>query len=258
MELAMGEIVYPESSVCINGKAVGKENAGILITILNSDVSSSLVQAQLPKFTPDQPHLCAWPIRLLKLEGNGWILGDLYSVYADADYGRHGEQVQEGKKKRHYHSTKRKLLSSEEKSLKKLQKKGSIKLTDDSIRDAMANGCSCSHECWKKWSVAEIREERSDIYGVKHDQKLDLLFAKIDASKQRNDGMVFFKDGHFVCKKAFYHFHGIAKSSYYAYKNGSLGGAKQGYHGNTERPWDDFTIEVLHIVGEVVLKFQFS
>ncbi|KAL3679130.1 hypothetical protein R1sor_022086 [Riccia sorocarpa] len=233
MELAMGEIVYPKSSVCINGKAVGEENAGILITILNSDVSSSLVQAQLPKFTPDQPHLCAWPIRLLKLEGNGWILGDLYSVYADADYGRHGEQVQEGKEKRHYHSTKRKLLSSEEKSLKKLQKKGSAKLTDDSIRDAIAKRCSCLQECWKNWSIAEIREERSDIYGVKHDQKLDLLFAKIDASKQRNDGMVLFKDGHFVCKKAFYIFHGIAKSSYYAYKNGSLGGAKQGFHGNT-------------------------
>ncbi|KAL3675719.1 hypothetical protein R1sor_025667 [Riccia sorocarpa] len=232
-ELAMGQIVYPDSSVCINGKPVGEENAGVMITTLSPDIDSQIVQDQLPNYTSDQPHLCSWPIRLLKLQENGWLLGDLYSVYTDADYERPADQVVIGTEKCHYHSAKRKLLSPEEQNLKKMQKKGVAKLTDDSIRETIAKGCGCSNGCWKKWSVEEIRAERKDIYGVKHDQKLDLLFAKIDASKQRKDDMVLFKDGHFVCKKAFYNFHGIAKSSYYAYRNGSQGGAKQGFHGNT-------------------------
>ncbi|KAL3678782.1 hypothetical protein R1sor_021738 [Riccia sorocarpa] len=84
-ELALGRIiVYLDSTVCINGEVVGEENTGIVITSLIQNVDPSLVQAQLPNYTTDQPHLCTWPIRLLKLEENGWILGDLYSAYADA------------------------------------------------------------------------------------------------------------------------------------------------------------------------------
>ncbi|KAL3696611.1 hypothetical protein R1sor_010687 [Riccia sorocarpa] len=90
-ELAVGKIVYPDSSVCINGKTVGEENAGVMITTLSPDIDPQIVQNQLPNYTSDQPHLCCWPIHLLKLQENGWILGDLYSVYVDADYGRPAE-----------------------------------------------------------------------------------------------------------------------------------------------------------------------
>ncbi|KAL3694972.1 hypothetical protein R1sor_008623 [Riccia sorocarpa] len=210
-----------------------EENAGIVITTLIPNTDPSFVQAQLPNYTADEPHLCSWPIRLLKPEENGWILGDLYSAYDDADFGRESAQVTTGHQKRHYHSTKKKLLSTEEKTLKKMQKKGTAKLTDESIRQAIAKGCSCTQKCWKNWSIEEIREERGDIFGVQHDMKLDLLFAKIDASKQRKDGMVLFKDGRFVCQRAFYNFHGIARSTFYSYKSGSEARAKQGFHGNT-------------------------
>ncbi|KAL3682249.1 hypothetical protein R1sor_000271 [Riccia sorocarpa] len=198
VDLAVGKIVYPDTTMCINGKAVGEENVGIVITTLIPNTDPSFVQAQLPNYTADEPHLCSWPIRLLKLEENGWILGDLYSAYDDADFGRDSAHVTTSHQKRHYHSTKRKLLSTEEKTLKKMQKKGAAKLTDESIRQAIAEGCSCPQQCWKNWSIEEIREERGDIFGVKHDRKLDLLFAKIDASKQRKDGMVLFKDGQHI------------------------------------------------------------
>ncbi|KAL3700445.1 hypothetical protein R1sor_018467 [Riccia sorocarpa] len=139
-DLAVGKIVYPDSSVCISRKAVEEENAGIVITTLVQNVDPSLVQVQLPNYTADQVHLCSWPIRLLRLEENGWILGDLYSAYTDADFGQESGEVLEVRQRRHYHSTKRKLLTTEERALKKLQKKGAAKLTDDSIRQATAKG----------------------------------------------------------------------------------------------------------------------
>ncbi|KAL3683742.1 hypothetical protein R1sor_001764 [Riccia sorocarpa] len=79
----------------------------------------------------------------------------------------------------------------------------------------------------------EVKEVRKEIYRVKFEKKLDLIYQKINASQGREDGLLFCYNGRFVCPSAFWQFHGVSKSSYYQYKNDSKNGAKQGYHGNT-------------------------
>ncbi|KAL3675766.1 hypothetical protein R1sor_025714 [Riccia sorocarpa] len=187
------------STSSVGGFAVGEENAGIVVLRLMETVDPMVISQELPNFSSDEPHLCRWPICSLRVEENGKILGDLYSAYADADFAR---DAVPRRRKRAYFSTKRKLRTEEEK-------------------------------CCQTWRLEEVKELRREIYGVKFDKKLDLIYQKINASQGRQDGMVLCYNGRFVCPKAFWQFHGISKSSYYKYKEESNKGAKQGYHGNT-------------------------
>ncbi|KAL3675393.1 hypothetical protein R1sor_025341 [Riccia sorocarpa] len=193
-------------------------------------VDPMVISQELPNFSSDEPHLCRWPICSLRVEENGKILGDLYSAYADADFAR---DAVPRRRKRAYFSTKRKLRTEEEKVTIRLKKKAEKKLLDANIKEDMLEGCDCTQQCCQTWRLEEIKELRREIYGVKFDKKLDLIYQKINTSQGREDGMVLCYNGRFVCPKAFWHFHGISNSSYYKYKEESNKGAKQGYHGNT-------------------------
>ncbi|KAL2634071.1 hypothetical protein R1flu_005550 [Riccia fluitans] len=59
----------------------------------------------------------------------------------------------------------------------------------------MLKGCSCSSRCCQTWSLEEIREERKDIYGMRFDKTLDLLYQKLNASQAWTTRKVLFKDG---------------------------------------------------------------
>ncbi|KAL3686810.1 hypothetical protein R1sor_013119 [Riccia sorocarpa] len=218
------------STSSVGGFAVGEENAGIVVLRLMETVDPMVISQELPNFSSDEPHLCRWPICSLRVEENGKILGDLYSVYADADFAR---DAVPRRQKRAYFSTKRKLRTEEEKVTIRLKKKAEKKLLDANIKEDMLEGCDCTQQCCQTWRLEEVKELRREIYGVKFDKKLDLIYQKINASQGRQDGMVLCYNGWFVCPKAFWQFHGISKSSYYKYKEESNKGAKQGYHGNT-------------------------
>ncbi|KAL3697196.1 hypothetical protein R1sor_011272 [Riccia sorocarpa] len=192
-----------------------------------------VLRQELPNFTSGQPHLCTWPISSLRIEENGQVLGDLYSAYENADFAHHTQHSQAGVRKRAYFSTKRKLKTEEEKLSDRLKRRADKKLLDANILKDMMKGCSCDECCCQSWSVEEVKEVRKEIYGVKFEKKLDLIYQKINASQARTDGLVLCYNGRYVCPKAFWQFHGVCKSSYYMYKGDSKKGAKQGYHGNT-------------------------
>ncbi|KAL3695243.1 hypothetical protein R1sor_009319 [Riccia sorocarpa] len=192
-----------------------------------------VLRQELPNFTSGQPLLCTWPICSLRIEENGQVLGDLYSAYEDADFAHHTQHSQAGVRKRAYFSTKRKLKTEEEKLSARLKKRADKKLLDANILNDMMKGCSCDERRCQSWSVEEVKEVRKEIYGVKFEKKLDLIYQKINASQARTDGLVLCYNGRYVCPKAFWQFHGVCKSSYYMYRGDSKKGAKQGYHGNT-------------------------
>ncbi|KAL3677141.1 hypothetical protein R1sor_027089 [Riccia sorocarpa] len=232
-EIAKGRIIFPSSSASIAGVLVGEENVGIIVLEVCDSVDPLVLQQELPNFTSGQPHLCRWPICSLRIEENGEILGDLYSAYEDADFVRKTQHPQAGPRKRPYFSTKRKLKIEEEKLSDRLKRKAEKKLLDADITKDMIKGCSCQQRCCQSWTVEEVKEVRKEIYGVKFEKKLDLIYQKINASQGREDGLLLCYNGHFVCPSAFWQFHGVSRSSYYEYKNDSKKGAKQGYHGNT-------------------------
>ncbi|KAL3675995.1 hypothetical protein R1sor_025943 [Riccia sorocarpa] len=229
-EIAKGRIVFPMSTSSVGGFSVGEENAGIVVLKLMETVDHMVISQELPNFSSDEPHLCRWPICSLRVEENGKILGDLYSAYADADFARDAVPL---RRKRAYFSTKRKLRTEEEKVTIRLKKKAEKQLLDANIQIDMIKGCACTQQCCQTWRLEEVRELRREIYGVKFDKKLDLIYQKINVSQGRQYDMVLCYNGRFVCPKAFWQFHGISKSSYYIYKEESNKGAKQGYHGNT-------------------------
>ncbi|KAL3694456.1 hypothetical protein R1sor_008107 [Riccia sorocarpa] len=206
------------STSSVGGFAVGEENAGIVVLRLMETVDPMVISQELPNFSSDEPHLCRWPICSLRVEENGKILGDLYSAYADADFAR---DAVPRRRKRAYFSTKRKLRTEEEKVTIRLKKKAEKKLLDANIKEDMMEGCDCTQQCCQTWRFEEVKELRREIYGVKFDKKLDLIYQKINVSLGRQDGIVLCYNGRFVCPKAFWQFHGISKSSYYKYKEES-------------------------------------
>ncbi|KAL3675287.1 hypothetical protein R1sor_025235 [Riccia sorocarpa] len=175
-------------------------------------------------------------------------------AYADADFAR---DVVPRRRKRAYFSTKRKLRTEEEKVTIRLKKKAEKQLLDVNIQIDMIKGCPCTQQCCQNWRLEEVKELRREIYGVKFDRKLDLIYQKINASQESQDGMVLCYNGRFVCPKAFWQFHGISKSSYYKYKEESSKGAKQGYHGNTGtfKPRES-TIQAEAILKKILLEMS--
>ncbi|KAL3687446.1 hypothetical protein R1sor_013755 [Riccia sorocarpa] len=232
-EIAKGRIIFPSSSASVAGVLVGEENVGIIVLEVSDSVNLLVLQQELPNFTFGQPHLCRWPICSLRIEENGEILGDLYSAYEDADFVRKTQHPQAGPRKRPYFSTKRKLKTEEERLSDRLKRKVEKKLLDADVRKDMIKRCSCRQRCCQSWSVEEVKEVRKEIYGVKFEKKLDLIYQKINASQGREDGLLLCYNVRFVCPPAFWQFHGVSKSSYYLYRNDSKKGAKQGFHGNT-------------------------
>ncbi|KAL3675182.1 hypothetical protein R1sor_025130 [Riccia sorocarpa] len=194
---------------------------------------------QLPNFVFGQAQLCRWPINYLRVRENGRVLGDLYVRYAEADLIIYSSPKVSLTRKRVYNSTKRKLLSQEEKDVKAGEKRCQTKCADEDIRKSMVMDC-CKDCCGTKWTVDDIKDVRKDIFGVSFDKKLDLLYQKINASCGRPDGMLLFTSGRFVCPRAFWQLHGISRSSFYNHRTSSNSGAKQGYHGNkgTTKPRD--------------------
>ncbi|KAL3685634.1 hypothetical protein R1sor_003656 [Riccia sorocarpa] len=159
------------------------------------------------------------------------VLGDLYSAYEDADFVHHTQHSQAGVRKQAYFSTKRKPKTEEEKLSDRLKRRAEKKLLDANILSDMMKGCSYDERCCQ--SVEEMKEVRKEIYGVKFEKKLDLIYQKINASQVRTDRLVLCYNGRYVCPKAFWQFHGVSKSSYYMYRSDSKKGAEQGFHGNT-------------------------
>ncbi|KAL3683359.1 hypothetical protein R1sor_001381 [Riccia sorocarpa] len=202
VEIAKERIIFPSSSASVGGVVIGEENAGIVVLEVIDSVDPM-------------------------------VLGDLYSAYEDADFAHHTQHSQAGVRKRAYFSTKRKLKTEEEKLSARLKRRADKKLLDANILNDMMKGCSCDERCCQSWSVEEVKEVRKEIYGVKFEKKLDLIYQKINASQARTDGLVLCYNGRYVCPKAFWQFHGVCKSSYYMYRGDSKKGAKQGYHGNT-------------------------
>ncbi|KAL3697397.1 hypothetical protein R1sor_011473 [Riccia sorocarpa] len=198
-EIAKGQIIFPSSSASVAGVLVGEENAGIIVLEVSNSVDPLVLQQELPNFTSGQPHLCRWPICSLRIEENGEILGDLYSAYEDADFVRMTQHPQAGPRKRPYFSIKRKLKTEEEKMSDRLKRKAEKKLLDADIRKDMIKGCSCRQRCCQSWSVEEVKEVRKEIYGVKFEKKLDLIYQKINASQGREDGLLLCYNGRFVC-----------------------------------------------------------
>ncbi|KAL3698097.1 hypothetical protein R1sor_012173 [Riccia sorocarpa] len=233
VEIAKGRIIFPSSSAGVGGVVIGEENAGIVVLEVIDSVDPMVLRQELPNFTSGQPLLCTWPICSLRIEENGQVLGDLYSAYEDADFAHHTQHSQAGVRKRAYFSTKRKLKTEEEKLSARLKRRADKKLLDANILSDMMKGCSCDEHCCQSWSVEEVKEVRKEIYGVKFEKKLDLIYQKINASQARTDGLVLCYNGRYVCPKAFWQFHGVCKSSYYMYRGDSKKGAKQGYHDNT-------------------------
>ncbi|KAL3700266.1 hypothetical protein R1sor_018288 [Riccia sorocarpa] len=178
-EIAKRRIVFPMSTSSVGGFVVGEENAGIVVLRLMETVDPMVISQELPNFSSDEPHLCRWPICSLRVEENGKILGDLYSAYADADFAR---DAVPRRRKRAYFSTKRKLRTEEEKVTIRLKKKAKKKLLDANIKEDMVEGCDCTQRCCQTWRLEEVKELRREIYGVKFDKKLDLIYQKINQS----------------------------------------------------------------------------
>ncbi|KAL3678464.1 hypothetical protein R1sor_021420 [Riccia sorocarpa] len=160
-----------------------------------------VMRQEFPNFTSGQPHLCRWSICSLRIEENGQVLGDLYSAYEDADFAHHTQHSQAGVRKRAYFSTKRKLKTEEEKLSDRLKRRADKKLLDANILSDMMKGCSCDERCCQSWCVEEVKEVRKEIYGVKFEEKLDLIYQKINASQARTDGLVLCYNGQAILKK---------------------------------------------------------
>ncbi|KAL3702443.1 hypothetical protein R1sor_020465 [Riccia sorocarpa] len=237
--IANGKILYSEPKTNIAETLLGEEYAGVVVFTAEVDVDGSLLSSQLPNFVSGQAHLCRWPINYLRVRENGRVLGDLYVRYAEADLIIYSPPKVSLTHKRVYNSTKRKLLSQEEKDVKAGEKRCQTRCADEDIRKSMVMDC-CKDCCGTRWTVDDIKEVRKDIFGVNFDKKLDLLYQKINASCGRPDGMMLFTRGRFVCPRAFWQLHGISRSSYYNHRTSSNSGAKQGYHGNkgTTKPRD--------------------
>ncbi|KAL3687539.1 hypothetical protein R1sor_013848 [Riccia sorocarpa] len=188
VEIAKGRIIFPSSSASVGGVVIGEGNAGIVVFEVNDSLDPMLLRQELPNFSSGQPHLCTWPICSLRIEENGQVLGDLYSAYEDADFVHHTQHSQAGVRKRAYFSTKRKLKTEEEKLSDRLKRRADKKLVDANILSDMMKGCSCNERCCQSWSVEEVKEVRKEIYGVKFEKKLDLIYQKINASQARTDG----------------------------------------------------------------------
>ncbi|KAL3682923.1 hypothetical protein R1sor_000945 [Riccia sorocarpa] len=90
-------------------------------------------------------------------------------------------------------------------------------------------------DCCQKYRVADLKALRTEYYGMKPDRRKEIIFAKMEASQQRNDGMVLFKNGFFICRKAFWQFYGVCKSTFYNYRQQVRAGATMGFHGNKDK-----------------------
>ncbi|KAL3696390.1 hypothetical protein R1sor_010466 [Riccia sorocarpa] len=226
-----GTAIVPYTGTCLD--------PGVVVFTAEVDVDGSVLSSQLPNFVSGQAHLCRWPINYLRVRENGRVLGDLYVQYAEADLIIYSPPKVSLTRKRVYNSTKRKLLSQEEKDVKAREKRCKTKCADEDIRKSMVMDY-CKDCCGTKWTVDDIKEVRKDIFGDNFDKKLDILYQKINAGYGRPDGMLLFTRGRFVCQTAFWQLHGISRSSYYVHRNSANSGAKQGYHGNkgTSKPRD--------------------
>ncbi|KAL3702383.1 hypothetical protein R1sor_020405 [Riccia sorocarpa] len=136
VQIANGKILYNEPKTNIAGTLLGEEYAGVVVFTSEVDVDGSLLSSQLPNFVSGQAHLCRWPINYLRVRENGKVLGDLYVRYAEADLIIYSPLKVSLTHKRVYNSTKRKLLSQEEKDVKAGEQRCQTKCTDEDIRVA--------------------------------------------------------------------------------------------------------------------------
>ncbi|KAL3682631.1 hypothetical protein R1sor_000653 [Riccia sorocarpa] len=231
IEIAKAKILYSDPQTNIEGNLLGEEFAGVVVLFAGEQVDDSLVRAQIPNYASGHAQLCRWQINLLRLEENGRILGDLYVRVAEGDLVIYSPPKSSLSQKRTYNSIRRKLITQEDRGKIAGEKRCVKKCDDEDIRRSMVREC-CRQGCGTKWAVDDIKEVRTEIYGVHFEKKLDLLYQKLNASTGRSDGMILFSKGRFVCQKAFWQLHGISKSCFYNHRTNSNNGAKQGYHGN--------------------------
>ncbi|KAL3697264.1 hypothetical protein R1sor_011340 [Riccia sorocarpa] len=231
IEIAKAKILYSDPQTNIEGNLLGEEFAGVVVLSAGEQVDDSLVRVQIPNYASGHAQLCRWQINLLRLEENGRILGDLYVRYAEGDLVIYSPPKSSLSRKRTYNSIRRKLITQEDREKIAGEKRCVKKCDDEDIRRSMVREC-CRQGCGTKWAVDDIKEVRTEIYGVHFEKKLDLLYQKLNASTGRSDGMILFSKGRFVCQKAFWQLHGISKSCFYNHRTNSNNGAKQGFHGN--------------------------